>query len=112
MSLSPENKALIERALPGNTSITNFMDFRCSHVDLGALLDWLRDEAYRNGWNDREADLIAGVDRIMPARSDPKPPVEGGGGEGMEASRSQPSGMGPSDHIGPQSQHFDGGRDV
>ena len=66
MSLSKQDRAIIEATLPGNTSLTHFTDFRSSHEDLARLLAAVRQEAYKEGWNDREGDLIAGVNRIAP----------------------------------------------
>lgn len=66
MSLSEKDRAIIEATLPGNTSLTHFTDFRSSHEDLARLLAAVRQEAYKEGWNDREDDLIAGVNRIAP----------------------------------------------
>ena len=66
MSLSEKDRAIIAATLPGNTSLTHFTDFRSSHEDLARLLSAVRQEAYKEGWNDREGDLIAGVNRIMP----------------------------------------------
>lgn len=66
MSPSEKDRAIIEATLPGNTSLTHFTDFRSSHEDLARLLSAVRQEAYKEGWNDREDDLIAGVNRIMP----------------------------------------------
>ncbi|MFN3582959.1 hypothetical protein [Phenylobacterium sp.] len=45
------------------------------------MLDAAREAGYRAGWNDRESDLIAGVDRIYPdaARSEAKPSGDMGG---------------------------------
>lgn len=64
--LSEKDRAIIAATLPGNTSLTHFTDFRSSHEDLARLLSAVREEAYKEGWNDREGDLIAGVNRIMP----------------------------------------------
>ena len=69
MSLSEKDRAIIEATLPGNASLTHFTDFRSSHEDLARLLAAVRQEAYKEGWNDREGDLIAGVNRIAPEAS-------------------------------------------
>lgn len=66
MSLSETDRAIIAATLPGNTSLTHFTDFRSSHEDLARLLAAVRQDAYKEGWNDREGDLIAGVNRIAP----------------------------------------------
>lgn len=75
MSPAEKDRAIIEATLPGNTSLTHFTDFRSSHEDLARLLSAVRQEAYKEGWNDREGDLIAGVNRIAPEQ----PPQEGAG---------------------------------
>ncbi len=75
MSPAEKDRAIIAATLPGNTSLTHFTDFRSSHEDLARLLSAVRQEAYKEGWNDREDDLIAGVNRIMPE----EPSQEGAG---------------------------------
>lgn len=64
------SKELVASILPNNASLTNFTDFRCSHADLEQVVE----AAYKRGWNDREGDLITGVDRVY--GSPPAPAAE------------------------------------
>lgn len=86
--LTPADVALFERIVPGNTSHINFMDIRVSHDDLGRLLAAARaeeqEQAYRRGWNDREADFMVRMDAIAPAAltaalAEGEKPAAGGG---------------------------------
>lgn len=70
MSLSPENKALIERDAGRTLRDIDCHDDAVATLcmsDLSRLLDAARSEAheaaYKQGWNDREDDLIVGVER-------------------------------------------------
>jgi|GEM_PF-1362887 len=76
MSLSEKDRALIQDTLgfvPLFGSDKTYLSLR--YRDLAAILQAAREEAYKEGWNDREGDLIAGVTRIIPE----EPSQEGAG---------------------------------
>ena len=81
MSLSEKDRALkdlrdrLQAFVGAVAEITDCSDDVDAINRADALLQAAREEAYKEGWNDREDDLISGVNRIAPEQ----PPQEGAG---------------------------------
>lgn len=68
----PEDEALMRQVLP---PIAHGWAEEHGKA-LAALLAAAREEGYKAGWNDREDDLLAGIERISPPREEPRQPPE------------------------------------
>lgn len=73
--LTDEDRALIMRTLGcGLLQGSDETILSLPYKRVAALLQAARSEAYKQGWNDREGDLLAAADRILPDRSEAQPP--------------------------------------